>query len=64
MLAGHNGNLERLRPAILAVQQPLTVGRWLARSRELLTALNEGRVPLEHETLDQLPHPKAAEYLR
>ncbi|MST33081.1 hypothetical protein GHK86_10155, partial [Acidimicrobiaceae bacterium USS-CC1] len=57
------GVLDPLRPAILAAE-PLTTGRWLKRSRQLLAAVHNGRVPLDHEALDTLGHPRSVEYLR
>lgn len=57
------GALDPLRPAILAAE-PLTTGRWLKRSAELLTAVHHGRIPLDHETLDTLGQPRSVEYLR
>ncbi len=57
------GLLAPLRPAILAAE-PLTTGRWLGRNTDLLTSLNQGRISLDHATLDTLPNTKAIEHLR
>lgn len=57
------GLLAPLRPAILAAE-PLTTGRWLGRNTDLLTSLNQGRITLDHATLDTLPNTKAIEHLR
>ena len=57
------GALAEMRPAILAAD-PVTTTRWLNRTRALLVDLNEGRVPLDHAVLDDLPRPKSVEHLR
>lgn len=57
------GALAPLRPVILAAE-PLTTRRWLRRAHDLLTGLDQGLVPLDHSTLDDLPHTKSVEHLR
>lgn len=57
------GHLAQLRPVILAAD-PITTPRWLDRAHDLLDGLNTGRIPLDHATLDGLPHPKAVDHLR
>lgn len=58
-----DGALAPLRESILRAEPP-TTRRWLARTRELLNALDTRRLPLSHDTLDELPQRHAAEHLR
>ena len=57
------GALAALRPALLAAE-PLTTMRWLTRSRDLLVDLDQRRIQLDHQMLDELPRRPAAVYLR
>lgn len=57
------GALADLRPALLAAE-PLTTMRWMSRSRDLLTALDQRRIELDHRVLDGLPRRPAVVYLR
>lgn len=57
------GVLAPLRPVILAAE-PLTTRRWLRRAHDLLTGLDQGRIPQDHSALDGLPHTKSVEHLR
>lgn len=57
------GALAGLRPALLAAE-PLTTMRWMARGRDLLTDLDQGRIELDHRVFDGLPRRAAAVYLR
>lgn len=57
------GPLHLLRDVIVRAE-PLTARRWLNRSEELLRDLDTGRIPLTHESLDDLPQRKAIEHLR
>jgi hypothetical protein len=59
---GH-GPLQPLREVLLRAD-PLSTRLWLDRTHDLLTDLDQGRIPLEHTTLDALPHRKAIEHLR
>lgn len=61
--AEQTGLLRPLREVMLRAE-PLTTSRWLNRTKELLHDLNTGRIPLTHDSLDQLPKRKAAEHLR
>lgn len=57
------GALAGLRPALLAAE-PLTTMRWMSRSRELLTDLDQRRIELDHRVFDRLPRRAAAVHLR
>ncbi|WP_448060614.1 hypothetical protein [Cellulomonas hominis] len=59
------GALHALRAPILAAE-PMTTRRWLRRPAiaALLTALDSGRLPLTHATLDAQPASRAVEHLR
>ena len=59
---GH-GPLQPLREVLLRAD-PLSTRLWLDRAHDLLTDLDQGRIPLEHTALDALPHRKAVEHLR
>ena len=59
---GH-GPLQPLREVLLRAD-PLSTRLWLERAHDLLTDLDQGRIPLEHTALDALPHRKAIEHLR
>ena len=59
---GH-GPLQPLREVLLRAD-PLSTRLWLERAHDLLTDLDQGRIPLEHTALDALPHRKAVEHLR
>ena len=66
LLADHPpGALHALRAPILAAE-PMTTRRWLRRPAiaALLTALDSGRLPLTHATLDAQPASRAIEHLR
>lgn len=57
------GALTDLRPALLAAE-PLTTMRWMTRSRDLLTDLDQRRLELDHCVFDRLPRRPAVVYLR
>lgn len=59
------GALHALRAPILAAE-PMTTRRWLRRPAiaALLAALDSGRLPLTHATLDAQPATRAIEHLR
>ena len=59
------GALHALRAPILAAE-PMTTGRWLRRPTitALLAALDSGRLPLTHATMDAQPPTRAIEHLR
>jgi hypothetical protein len=59
------GQLHRLRPAILAAEA-MTTRRWMRRPAitELLTALDTGRLPMTHASLDAQPRSRGVEHLR
>jgi len=59
------GALHALRVPILAAE-PMTTRRWLRRPTitALLAALDSGRLPLTHATLDAQPPTRAVEHLR
>jgi hypothetical protein len=59
---GH-GPLQPLREVLLRAD-PLSTRLWLDRAHDLLTDLDQDRIPLEHTALDALPHRKAVEHLR
>jgi len=66
LLADHPpGALHALRAPILGAE-PLTTRRWLRRPAitSLLTALDSGRLPLTHTTLDAQPASRAVEHVR
>ncbi len=59
------GALHALRAPILAAE-PMTTRRWLRRPAitSLLSALDSGRLPLTHTTLDAQPASRAVEHVR
>jgi hypothetical protein len=59
------GALHALRAPILAAE-PMTTRRWLRRPTitALLSALDSGRLPLTHATIDAQPATRAVEHLR
>jgi hypothetical protein len=59
------GALHALRAPILAAE-PMTTRRWLRRPAisALLTALDSGRLPVTHATMDGQPATRAVEHLR
>ncbi len=66
LLADHPpGALHCLRAPLLAAE-PMTTRRWLRRPAitSLLTALDSGRLPLTHTTLDAQPASRAVEHVR
>ena len=66
LLADHPpGALHCLRAPILGAE-PMTTRRWLRRPAiaALLTALDSGRLPLTHATMDAQPPTRAVEHLR
>lgn len=66
LLADHPpGALHCLRAPILGAE-PMTTRRWLRRPAitSLLTALDSGRLPLTHTTLDAQPASRAVEHVR
>jgi hypothetical protein len=60
---GIGGALDPLRPAILTAEAR-TTRLWLRRCGPLLADIHHRRIPLEHSTLDTLPHRRSVEHLR